>query len=112
MSAPLKVPEAVQRVLDGLWSAGHAAYVVGGGVRDSLLGREVVDWDVATAALPEEVRALFPSGRYENRFGTVTVPGDDPDTDVQVTTFRRDHQYADHRRPDSVTFTDSIAEDL
>jgi putative nucleotidyltransferase with HDIG domain len=112
MSAPLSVPASVQSVLEALWSAGHAAYVVGGGVRDSLLGRDVADWDVATAAPPEEVKALFPTGRYENHFGTVTVPGSRPDEDVQVTTFRRDHQYGDHRRPDSVTFTDSIAEDL
>ena len=110
--APLDLPADVERVLSTLWSNGHAAYVVGGGVRDSLLGRPVEDWDVATSALPETVASLFSDSRYENRFGTVTVPRTKPRDRVEVTTFRRDHQYADHRRPDSVTFTDSLDEDL
>jgi tRNA nucleotidyltransferase (CCA-adding enzyme) len=105
-----ELPSSVDAVLRGLWQAGHAAYVVGGGVRDALLGRAPDDWDVATDARPERIREVFPAGRYENRFGTVTVPS--LGTDVEVTTFRRDHQYADHRRPDSVTFTDSLDEDL
>jgi tRNA nucleotidyltransferase (CCA-adding enzyme) len=93
-------------MLSGLWSGGHAAYLVGGGVRDALLGRAETDWDIATDARPERILELFPEGRYENRFGTVTVAG------VEVTTFRRDHRYADHRRPDSVTFSDDLLEDL
>ncbi|MDQ3938184.1 MAG: HD domain-containing protein [Chloroflexota bacterium] len=105
-AAPPYVPAEVQDVLQRLWSAGHAAYLVGGGVRDSLLGRAETDWDIATDARPERILQLFPDGRYENRFGTVTVGG------VEVTTFRQDHRYADHRRPDSVTFTDDIGEDL
>lgn len=104
------IPNPVRAVLATLWSAGHAAYVVGGGVRDALLSRPAADWDVATDALPERVREIFPAGRYENRFGMVAVPADG--MEVEVTTFRRDHQYADHRRPDSVTFTDSIEQDL
>ncbi len=101
----------MRRILERLWSGGHAAYVVGGGVRDQLLGRAAVDWDVATDALPEQMLVTFPEGRYENRFGTVGVPTEEVDT-VEVTTFREDHQYADHRRPDGVTFTDSIGADL
>jgi tRNA nucleotidyltransferase (CCA-adding enzyme) len=85
--------------------------VVGGGVRDQLLGRVAVDWDVATSAQPESILALFEGARYENRFGTVGVPAPDFEL-VEVTTFRRDHRYADHRRPSSVTFTDDIGEDL
>ena len=108
--APVKAPAPVLAVLATLWDAGHAAFLVGGGVRDALLGRPVVDWDVATDALPERLLDVFPSGRYENRFGTVTVPSDG--LEVEVTTFRRDHQYGDHRRPDSVTFTTSLDEDL
>jgi putative nucleotidyltransferase with HDIG domain len=100
------VPRDVEGILNKLWGTGHAAYVVGGGVRDALLGRAVNDWDIATDARPERILELFPAGRYENRFGTVTIGG------VEVTTFRRDHQYADHRRPDSVTFSDDIFEDL
>jgi putative nucleotidyltransferase with HDIG domain len=106
----LRVPDAVRGILETLWNRGFAAYVVGGGVRDTLLGKPVTDWDVATSAVPEQIKDVFADGRYENRFGTVTIPTQIGD--VQATTFRRDHQYADHRRPDSVTFTDSIREDL
>ncbi len=107
----LGVPDAVLGVLETLWSGGNAAYVVGGGVRDTLLRRPApLDWDIATSARPEEVKAAFALGRYENRFGTVTIPAGE--YYVEATTFRRDHQYGDHRRPDSVTYTDSIDEDL
>ena len=105
-SAPFAVDPDAWRVLDRLWSAGHAGYLVGGAVRDALLGRPTHDWDVATDADPETILGLFPGGRYENRFGTVMAHG------VEVTTFRRDHRYPDHRRPASVTFTDSVVEDL
>jgi tRNA nucleotidyltransferase/poly(A) polymerase len=98
-------PEAMA-VLERLWAEGHAALVVGGAVRDLLLGVRTVDWDIATDARPERVLEIFPDGVYENRFGTVSVG------DVQITTFRRDHHYADHRRPESVTFTDDAFEDL
>jgi len=106
MAPPLRIPPHVEAVLGPLWEAGHAGYVVGGSVRDTLLGRQVKDWDVATDALPERILELFPRGRYQNRFGTVTVDH------VEVTTFRRDHVYRDHRRPDTVTFTDDLVEDL
>jgi len=107
----LAVPDGVRAVLETLWSSGFGAYLVGGGVRDTLLGRSVPgDWDVATSGRPEEVKQALPAGRYENRFGTVTL--DVAPYTVEITTFRRDHQYADHRRPDSVTFTDSLDEDL
>ncbi len=98
-------PEA-QRVLDRLWAAGHAAYLVGGGVRDQLLGRPAHDDDIATDAPPDRVRELFPEGRARGVFGTVDIGG------VQVTTFRKDHLYGDHRRPDRVSFTGDVEEDL
>jgi tRNA nucleotidyltransferase/poly(A) polymerase len=106
----LDPPAPVNDALARLWQAGHAAYLVGGGVRDELLGRPVVDWDVATDARPERILELFPAGHYENRFGTVTVPA--AELELEVTTFRREHRYADHRRPDEVTFSDSLEEDL
>lgn len=108
--APVDPPAPVMDVLSALWNAGHAAYLVGGGVRDALLGKTVTDWDVATDALPPRLLELFPGGGYDNRFGTVRVPS--AHLELEVTTFRRDHQYADHRRPDSVTFTSSLDEDL
>jgi putative nucleotidyltransferase with HDIG domain len=92
-----------------LWDAGHAAYAVGGGPRDLLLGRTSADWDVATAALPEQTAELF-GAVYENRFGTVAVRGDGQE--VEITTFRSDHDYADFRRPHRVEFTGSLNADL
>lgn len=114
------LPEHVSAILGRLRAEGHAAYVVGGSLRDALLGREPADWDVATDARPDRIQALFPGSHYENRFGTVLVPpplSATADTarfphPVEVTTFRRDHAYADHRRPDLVTFSDSLEEDL
>jgi tRNA nucleotidyltransferase (CCA-adding enzyme) len=109
---PLAVPGGVNAVLETLWKRGFGAFVVGGGVRDTLLGRPVPnDWDVATSAVPEEVIEALPDGKYENRFGTVLLSVGDS-LIAEITTFRRDHHYGDHRRPDSVTFTDSIDEDL
>ncbi len=97
-------------LVDRLSGAGHAAYVVGGVVRDALLGRPASDWDLATSASPDEVRAVFPDSAYENAFGTVGVHGTDAIHDV--TTFRTDHEYADFRRPHRVEFGGTIETDL
>ena len=107
------LPAAVQDMLDRLWSAGHAAYVVGGSLRDTMIGREPDDWDLTTSALPEQTTALFPEAAYENAFGSVVVPsGDDAVGDVDITTMRSDHDYADFRRPHRVDFTASVELDL
>jgi tRNA nucleotidyltransferase (CCA-adding enzyme) len=82
---------------------------VGGGLRDLLLGRATSDWDLATAAPPDETAALF-GAAYENRFGTVAVRRDG--VEYEVTTFRSDHDYADFRRPHRVEFTGSLEADL
>jgi tRNA nucleotidyltransferase/poly(A) polymerase len=105
-SPPFAVEPEVMAVLEALWTCGHGAYLVGGGVRDALLGLPVADWDVTTDARPERILEIFPGGIYENRFGTVQARG------VEITTFRREHRYADHRRPDSVTFSSDVYEDL
>ena len=107
-----KIPEFVKNLLCTLESAGHQAWCVGGCVRDLRLGRTPVDWDVTSSALPEETMALFgeravPTGL---KHGTVTVRTEDQP--VEVTTFRKDGAYRDHRRPETVTFTDSLEEDL
>jgi tRNA nucleotidyltransferase (CCA-adding enzyme) len=97
-------------LLDALWSNGQAAYVVGGSVRDALLGREPADWDLATDARPDQVLAIFPGSVYENRFGTVAVR--ERGGVHEITTFRIDHDYADFRRPHHVEFGDRIEQDL
>jgi tRNA nucleotidyltransferase (CCA-adding enzyme) len=103
-------PAAVHEVLHTLWAAGHAGYVVGGGVRDTLLGRTSGNWDFATDAVPERTAELFADARYENRFGTVVVHRHD--AELEITTFRSDHDYADFRRPHRVEWTDQVELDL
>lgn len=106
------LPQEVKNVLQRLEAAGHRAYAVGGCVRDTLRGVTPHDYDITTSARPEEVLALFaphaiPTGLQH---GTVTVR--ENHQSFEVTTFRADGVYTDHRRPDSVTFSDSLEEDL
>jgi len=105
-------PKGVLEVLQKLEAAGYEAWCVGGCVRDLLLGRPVNDWDVTTSALPEETMALFGDAAFPTglKHGTVTVRADG--MPVEVTTYRCDGNYLDHRRPESVTFTRSLEEDL
>lgn len=106
------IPENVQAVLSTLEAAGHEAWCVGGCVRDALSGRTPGDWDVTTSSLPEETLAIFGSRAEPTglKHGTVTVKT--PGGPVEVTTYRLDGAYLDHRRPASVTFTRSVEEDL
>lgn len=106
------VPEYVITLLNTLETAGYEAWCVGGCVRDMLLGRSPEDWDVTTSALPEETMSVFgaraiPTGLQH---GTVTVCVEDHR--IEVTTYRLDGHYSDRRRPDRVTFTPSLEEDL
>jgi len=107
---PLLVPPTVRSLMERLWAHGHAAYVVGGSVRDAILGRAGGDWDLATDARPDRLLAIFPGAVYENRFGTVAVR--DAGEQHEVTTFRSDHDYADFRRPHRVEFGDDVRVDL
>lgn len=106
----IQVPADVERVVARLSAAGHEAYVVGGCVRDALRGVDPHDWDVATSATPDEIQKVFRSSLYLNRFGTVVVR--QGDHEIEVTTYRVEADYADHRHPDTVAFTDSLHEDL
>ena len=104
-------PAGVNKILHTLEQNGHEAYVVGGCVRDLLMGKTPVDWDVTTSARPTEVLTLFPRSIPTGLpHGTVTVKADGES--CEVTTFRADGDYADHRHPDAVYFTDSLQEDL
>jgi poly(A) polymerase/tRNA nucleotidyltransferase (CCA-adding enzyme) len=106
----LAVPKDVERVVETLIANGHEAFVVGGCVRDALRGVDPQDWDVATSAKPEEIQKLFARSLYTNRFGTVIV--ESGAHQIEVTTYRIEAGYADHRRPDEVAFTESLREDL
>ena len=110
-----KIPKEVEEVGETLEKAGFKPYLVGGCVRDLLLGRGPKDWDIATDAKPEEVRQVFPDSVYENEFGTVMVRIKNQESrikGVEVTTFRKDGKYSDFRRPDEVVFAHTIEEDL
>jgi tRNA nucleotidyltransferase (CCA-adding enzyme) len=108
---PADVPPAALAVCRRLHEAGHEAYVVGGCVRDVLLGRVPVDWDVATGAHPDDVQKVFtrtiPTGIAH---GTVTVLWQGHP--IEVTTFRGEGAYSDARRPDYVVFGVTLEEDL
>src|SRR5713226_10778189 len=109
--ASADIPLAVLDVLSGLQQGGFEASLVGGCVRDLLLGKTPTDFDVATSALPQDVQRLFskviPTGVLHGTV-TVLVRG----TSIEVTTYRSEGQYLDGRRPASVTFGTSLVEDL
>jgi poly(A) polymerase/tRNA nucleotidyltransferase (CCA-adding enzyme) len=109
-SLALAVPKDVERVVQTLIANGFEAFVVGGCVRDALRGVDPQDWDVATSAKPDEIQRLFKRSLYTNRFGTVVVSSGAHE--IEVTTYRVEADYADHRRPEEVAFTESLHEDL
>lgn len=111
----LSIPQEVKTIAEALKKNGHAAYLVGGCLRDLLLKRTPKDWDVATDATPNEVQQLFPESVYENTFGTVGIKTESEDPTlkiVEVTTFRIEGKYTDLRHPDEVKFAKTIKEDL
>ena len=107
----IQIPENANKIIQILMSHGYEAYVVGGCVRDSILNKKPMDWDITTSASPIEVKQLF--GRTIDtgiQHGTVTIlMGKEA---YEVTTYRVDGEYEDHRRPKEVVFTKSLEEDL
>ena len=107
----LEIPKNAETILHILEKAGYEAYVVGGCVRDSILGRIPDDWDITTSAKPEQVKALFHRTVDTGlQHGTVTVLMEKEG--YEVTTYRVDGEYEDGRHPKEVTFTASLEEDL
>lgn len=108
-------PTEVSAVSKGLREAGFEAYLVGGCVRDLIIGKEPKDWDVTTNATPEQIQAIFPDSFYENEFGTVGVKTSSESAAlaiIEVTPYRKESTYSDRRRPDAVEFGASLLEDL
>ena len=115
MGTKLAVPEEIRILCDTLRGAGFQAYLVGGCVRDLLLGREPKDWDITTDATPEKIRSLFAETFYENEYGTVGVvtQSENPRLKVvEITPYRTEGKYSNARHPDDVRFTESLSEDL
>ena len=113
----IKMPENANRIIKRLQREGYEAYIVGGCVRDAILHKEPDDWDITTSARPEQVKALFRKTFDTGiQHGTITVMMPNADTGklegYEVTTYRVDGKYEDHRRPTSVTFTASLLEDM
>lgn len=107
----IDIPEGTNKVIETLEAAGYEAFIVGGCVRDSILGRIPGDWDITTSARPEQVKELFKRTIDTGiAHGTVTVMVGK--VGYEVTTYRIDGEYSDHRRPDQVEFTASLEEDL
>ncbi len=107
----INLPEKVKYIIDTITEAGYEAYAVGGCIRDSILGREPNDWDITTSARPEQVKELFHRTVDTGiAHGTVTVMLDKEG--FEVTTYRIDGEYEDHRHPREVIFTSQLVEDL
>ncbi len=109
------IPILVQKITHTLEENGFEAYIVGGCVRDLVMGKEPHDWDITTKARPDEIIALFEKTFYENTYGTVTVVTENAEEalqHIQITPFREEGGYSDSRHPDTVTFGTSIEEDL
>ena len=115
------IPAPVLGTVRALESAGFKAYIVGGSLRDLILGRTPKDWDITTDAKPDAIQHIFPDSVYENTFGTVgvkvprfldTTPVEYEHDIIEVTTFRTETNYTDGRHPDTVQFVTSVEEDL
>lgn len=113
MQKYIHLPGRIEAVLSRLEQAGYASYVVGGAVRDCLAGRQPHDYDLCTAALPQQVEQLFADYDVIEtglQHGTVTILVEEKP--IEVTTFRTEGKYSDGRRPDAVAFVSHIEQDL
>ncbi len=110
------IPKEITEIAEKLKKGGFEAYLVGGCVRDLLLGLKPKDWDFATNALPEEIMKIFSNSFYENDYGTVGVVNDNVSDEtlkvVEITPYREESEYTDFRRPDKVSFGTTLEKDL
>lgn len=111
----MTIPREIKSILDKLQENGWEAFIVGGCVRDLVMGHSPQDWDITTDARPEEIQKIFPDSFYENVFGTVGIKTDSESPSLQVveiTTYRTESTYSDQRHPDSIKFATTLEEDL
>ena len=119
MTKNFNIPKEIRAALTILSDAGFEAYLVGGCVRDLILGNPPAggpkDWDITTNATPEKIQELFPNSFYENKFGTVSVVTGSEDPRIraiEITPFRVEGKYTDKRHPDEIKFAKTLEEDL
>lgn len=108
----IKLPKSVMDLMYKFGNKGYEIYVVGGAVRDILMGKDVTDWDFTTNATPEEILKVIPEGFYDNDFGTVGLSVEEFDKPFEITTFRTEEGYSDSRHPDKIAWGKTLDEDL
>ena len=109
----IDLPLSVKDILNKFEKSGLEIYIVGGAVRDILMGRLTNDWDFTTNATPDQILKVVPGGLYNNEFGTVFTPNpDNEERPHEITTFRKEEGYQDFRHPDKITWGKSLEEDL
>lgn len=108
----MEIPDKVKKIIEKFQENKADIYIVGGGVRDLMLGREVKDWDFTTNLTPDEMKKIFPKNSFcNNAFGTFSVVGKSGEI-FEITTFRTEKGYSDSRHPDEVKWGKSLEEDL
>lgn len=107
-----KLPNEVSEILKKFQDAGYEIYIVGGVVRDLLMGRKASDWDFTTNATPDEILKILPEGFYDNVYGTVGLSIEGFEKPFEITTYRTEDGYSDNRRPDKVSWGKDLKEDL
>lgn len=109
----IQLPKSVKDILSKFDKAGYEIYIVGGAVRDTVMGKATNDWDFTTNATPEQILKVIPGGLYNNKFGTVfTDNPDDEDRPHEITTFRTEEGYEDFRHPTKIVWGKDLEEDL
>ncbi|MEK7498217.1 MAG: HD domain-containing protein [Patescibacteria group bacterium] len=106
------IPDEVKQIIKTFEDRGFEIYIVGGSVRDLILGRMISDWDFTTNATPEEMQKFLDNAFYDNKFGTVGAPSSSGLKPHEITTFRTEHGYSDQRHPDKISWGKTLKEDL
>ncbi len=113
MKTPLILPKEIIEFMSGFTKNGFEVYVVGGGVRDLILGKDITNWDFTTNASVEDIQKLYPEHFYENSYGTVTVVKDkEKGMLFEVTPYRKESGYTDKRHPNKIEWAKTVEEDL
>ncbi len=108
----IKITKKVKEIIEKFEKNGFEIYIVGGAVRDIIMGKVVYDWDFATNITPESILKLFSNAYYDNEFGTVGIKAGKNKRPFEITTFRKEFGYSDLRRPDLIEWGKSLEEDL
>lgn len=109
----IQIPKQLDKTIQNFRKAGFEIYIVGGAVRDILMGNTTYDWDLTTNASPDEILKILKNAYYDNQFGTVGIPNEIEDNrPYEITTFRKESGYSDTRHPDKVAWGKTLEEDL